>query len=373
MFPAFRHVQLGGSACGVVTLVIGVGGQDAARRRPEKQPETKRNRMRRPRIIGAALEFRGGRASQKLCYGTYQGDIPDRNFRFNISVIEHNGSFPRHSHEYSELVIVLGGRATHLTDSGNHPLEDGDVFVINPGRRHGFRDARGLRLCNIMYDPRQFLAPNRDLNRMMGYHVLFDLAPRSQWPSEFKERLHLSTADLVHVTTLLSTLQTEFESKADGRHTIIKSTFLLLVTSLARIYAAQKQDHGANGAPAVRMASVISHIQKHFSEPLRVGDLARLAHWSASQFERHFKRLYHTTPVRFITHVRLHEAAEMLKNPNRDITGIALDTGFSSSAFFATQFKRFMGESPSQYRRRKLAELGRSDGPALWAANPAPV
>jgi AraC-like DNA-binding protein/mannose-6-phosphate isomerase-like protein (cupin superfamily) len=311
--------------------------------------------MKQPKIIGSALEIRDGQSSQKPCYGTYQGDIPDRNFRFNISFVEHNGSFPMHTHEYAELVIALGGQGTHLTDRENYPLEDGDVFVINPKRHHGFQEARGLRLCNIMYDPRQFLAPNRDLNRMMGYHALFDLAPRSHWPTQFKERLHLSTTDLVYVTSLLSILKSEFDRKADGRHTIIKSTFLLLVAYLSRIYATQKQDHGTDGAPVVRMANVISHIQKHFREPLCVEDLARIGRWSASQFERNFKRLYHTTPVRFITQARLHEAAEMLKDPNRDITSIALDTGFSSSAFFSTQFKRFRGESPSQYRRRNLA------------------
>src|SRR6185503_15385450 len=109
--------------------------------------------------------------------------------------------------------------------------------------------------------------------------------------------------------------------------------------------------------PLLRMANVISHIQRHYREPLRLSDLARLAHWSASQFRRNFKRIYNTSPVKFITQVRLHEACEMLKDPNRDITGVAMDAGFSSSSFFSTQFKSYLGESPSHYRRRKLSEL----------------
>src|SRR5688500_12370748 len=105
------------------------------------------------------------------------------------------------------------------------------------------------------------------------------------------------------------------------------------------------------------MANVISHIQRHYRESLPLADLARLAHWSASQFRRNFKRIYNTSPVKFITQVRLHEACEMLKDPNRDITDVAMESGFCSSSFFSTQFKAWLGESPSHHRRRKLSEI----------------
>jgi AraC-like DNA-binding protein len=107
------------------------------------------------------------------------------------------------------------------------------------------------------------------------------------------------------------------------------------------------------------MTNVVSHIQKHFREPLAVDELASIAHLSASQFQRNFKRIYNTTPIHFINQVRIHEACEMLEDPNRDITEIAFETGFCSSSFFATQFKRYMGESPSQFRRKKLSEYDR--------------
>lgn len=298
---------------------------------------------------------------EQRCYGTFREDMPDPAFRFNILFVKHDGAFKMHSHEYCELVIVLGGRGVHLTDYENYALEEGDVFVITGNTRHGFRDAKDLKLCNIQYDPHQFLRGQRPLNKMMGYHALFDLEPRSNQPDHFNERLHLSTEELVHVTSLLATLKAEFDGHNEGREVVIKSTFLLLVTYLSRLYDRHKRDQGT---PLVRMANVIAHIQKHFREPLRIGDLARIAHLSASQFQRTFKRTYQTTPKKFIQQVRLHEACEMLKDPNRDITNIAYETGFSSSSFFATQFKQCIGESPSQYRRRKLAELAPCGAPA---------
>jgi AraC family L-rhamnose operon transcriptional activator RhaR/AraC family L-rhamnose operon regulatory protein RhaS len=119
------------------------------------------------------------------------------------------------------------------------------------------------------------------------------------------------------------------------------------------------------------MARVMSHIQQHFRETVSVDDLARIAHLSRSQFQRLFKRSYHITPLHFILKVRIHEACELLKDPNLDITNIALDTGFSSSSFFATQFRQYMGESPSEYRRKKLSQVQRT--PAVPARIPAAV
>jgi len=319
---------------------------------PSRSRPAKADRARRP--VGAAVELVGGQTRPQVCYGTYAGDMPEQGFRLRVALVEHADSFRMHAHEYSELCVVLGGRATHLTDYENHPLETGDVFVINGNTRHGFQEPQGLKLCNVMFDPRQFLSGHRDLDKMMGYHALFDLIPRSRHPKEFRERLHLSTAAMASVTSLITTMQNELEAKEEGWQTVVRNNFLLLVAFLSRLYTRQKRRHGT---PLVRMASVVSHIQKNFRQPLRIEELARLAHLSGSQFQRTFKRTYNTTPVKFINQVRLHEACELLKDPNRDVTAVAMECGYSTPAFFSTQFKACVGEAPSHYRRRKLAEL----------------
>jgi len=315
--------------------------------------------MKAPKLIGLTWEVSAGRLKEQRCYGTYGEDMPDPALRFNVLFVQHDGAFKLHSHEYSELVVVLGGRGVHLTDCENYPLEEGDVFIISGNTRHGFAEAKELKLCNLQYDPEQFLRGHRGLDKMMGYHALFDLGPRSSQSGHFNERLHLSTDELVYVTTLLAALKSELDGRSEGRELVIESTFLLLVTYLSRCYASHKRDHGT---PLVRMANVIAHIQKHFREPLRVSELARLAHLSESQFQRMFKRTYSVTPQKFVQQVRLHEAGEMLKDPNRDITHIAFDTGFSSSSLFSTQFKRQFGQTPSEYRRTKLAEVANRNG-----------
>jgi AraC-like DNA-binding protein/mannose-6-phosphate isomerase-like protein (cupin superfamily) len=318
--------------------------------------------------IGCATEFIGLKQRPQLCYGTFRRDMPDPAFRFNIIFVQHAADFKMHSHEYAELVIVLSGRGIHLTDQGHYPLEEGDVFVISGNHRHGFKDPKDLRLCNIMFDPAQSLAYNRDLKRMLGYPALFE--PASPLPGHGGERLHLSTDEMVYVTSIISTLKSEFDGKAEGRQSIVKNLFQVMAVYLCRLYADHK---GHTAPPLIRMTRVAAHIQEHFRTALSIDDLARMAHLSRSQFQRTFKRAYHITPLQYILKLRLHEACEMLKDPNLDITNIAFDVGFSSSSFFATQFKQYMGEPPSEYRRKKLAEARLQPPLAVYQPASAPT
>ncbi|MBT7866606.1 MAG: hypothetical protein HN763_09665, partial [Opitutales bacterium] len=74
-------------------------------------------------VVGTALEFTEGRHYERKCYGSYAEDMPEQDFRFRIAFVQHEGDFKMHAHEYSELVFVMSGRATHVTEIEEHELE----------------------------------------------------------------------------------------------------------------------------------------------------------------------------------------------------------------------------------------------------------
>jgi AraC family L-rhamnose operon transcriptional activator RhaR/AraC family L-rhamnose operon regulatory protein RhaS len=205
-----------------------------------------------------------------------------------------------------------------------------------------------LKLCNIQFDPKQFLADGGDLHRMAGFHALFDLEPRSRCDGRAEQRLRLSGAQSAAVGAMVQELKREFDSDAEGRQTMIRAMFLRLVTALSRMYG----QVSAAPSPTTRMAGVVSHIRRAFRQPIHVQELARMAHLSPSQFQRVFRRHYQTSPVQFINRLRIEEACELLGHTHREVAWIARETGFSSVSFFCTQFRRRVGMSPTQYRRQ---------------------
>ena len=54
----------------------------------------------------------------------------------------------------------------------------------------------------------------------------------------------------------------------------------------------------------------------------------------------------------YINKVRLERTIYLMINTELNFTEIAEKTGFSSSRYFSTMFKRYTGETPTQYREK---------------------
>lgn len=79
--------------------------------------------------------------------------------------------------------------------------------------------------------------------------------------------------------------------------------------------------------------------------------LAEYCGMGKTQFVRYTKHLYNLPPLHYLSLRRLELAARRLREqPNRSITAIGMECGFSSSHYFASQFKRQYGCTPNVYR-----------------------
>lgn len=83
-----------------------------------------------------------------------------------------------------------------------------------------------------------------------------------------------------------------------------------------------------------------------------VEQLCREMAMSHSQLHRKLSALTGLAATRFIRHVRLSKAKEMLPDPALKITTIAYDTGFSDPGYFARVFRQEFGVSPQEWRER---------------------
>ena len=60
-----------------------------------------------------------------------------------------------HRHDYAEVFIMLGGRATFRGPEGEVEVGAGEVVVVPPGEPHGFTaSGEGSRQVNIHASPR---------------------------------------------------------------------------------------------------------------------------------------------------------------------------------------------------------------------------
>jgi AraC-like DNA-binding protein len=104
-------------------------------------------------------------------------------------------------------------------------------------------------------------------------------------------------------------------------------------------------------------------IDRAYAGPLDVPALARSAHVSESHFNRSFKAAFGETPHRYLLRRRMERAKALLRAGDLSVTDVCLEVGFTSLGSFSTQFRRYVGESPTSYRDREgHGELGRVPG-----------
>jgi AraC-like DNA-binding protein len=82
-----------------------------------------------------------------------------------------------------------------------------------------------------------------------------------------------------------------------------------------------------------------------------VETLAEVGGMSRSAFARKFRELMGVAPIDFLVEIRMWQAARQLKQQARDLKTIALEAGYQSPAAFSVAFKRWSGETPSDFRR----------------------
>ena len=66
---------------------------------------------------------------------------------------------PVHEHDFTELGIVISGRAMHLTAAGRDPIAPGDVLLVPWGASHGYADMEDFVLINLLFVQRRLPLP----------------------------------------------------------------------------------------------------------------------------------------------------------------------------------------------------------------------
>jgi YesN/AraC family two-component response regulator len=80
-----------------------------------------------------------------------------------------------------------------------------------------------------------------------------------------------------------------------------------------------------------------------------VVELGREVGLSRTQLFRKIKALLGQSPLEFIYSTRLKAAARLLVEKQYNISEVAYMTGFSNPASFSTSFRKYFGQSPSQF------------------------
>lgn len=108
-----------------------------------------------------------------------------------------------------------------------------------------------------------------------------------------------------------------------------------------------------------RLSAAVRYIQEHWAEPFNVSDLLEAVPSSRRSLERLFQTHLGRSPAEEIRRVQINHIKWLLMEGRISLSEIATTAGFSSFSNFASAFRREVGMTASEYRKRFRPAIGR--------------
>ena len=256
--------------------------------------------------------------------------------------------YPIHTHDFSELVIVVSGHGEHVTGNSIISVERGDVFIINGDQKHGYQNLQDLHLINLLFDIDKMGIPLFDLWESPAFQTLFRVAPGLRGEKQKVKHLHIAEDELKELLTLVEKERQLEEESTKPSMFLRMVVFLEIVNFLIQIFETHdKTDH----IVSYSLGEVFAYLEKNLDKNPSIQELCNIGNMSESSLLRAFKTLTSMSPKKYHTHRRMQKAADLLKHTQLSITEIADTLGFEDSNYFTRLFRKYLRMSPSEYKK----------------------
>jgi AraC-like DNA-binding protein len=245
-----------------------------------------------------------------------------------------------------EISYLARGTQNYWLDDRCFRMSGGDLFVTYPDEKHS--TGPDPEHCGIMYWLILELPPTPE-----GFLGLPDLQARAYWEGvrSFPHRHCCAGPEFQPLLERIFRADTlpDPGTRLTRMHLGILA-YLLEITALAQRAPARSL------TPAI--ATVLAHIERHLGEPLKVEALAQKAELSLPRFKARFRAETGFPPAEYVLRKRIELASKLLARSETTVLDVALETGFCSSQYFASAFRRITGFTPTLFRERMRTTQG---------------
>lgn len=264
-----------------------------------------------------------------------------------------------HFHNCLEIGICESDSGTMRLNGSLRPFQAGDITFIGTDVVHTTWSAKGTasKWSYIYVDLAGMLGRYFPLSVVADDRKLLSLAQDSE--------LILKGAEYPEAAALIRGILHEMTRREDGYENAVRGLFLALLTHMVNIMHRQSllaSSHNAPSDSADRTVSImpaLRYIRTNYEEDFPMGKLADLCHMSPTSFRRIFSSTMGTSPLSYLSEVRIRNAALLLRATDDSILSISVRVGYQSVSSFNRHFLDIMGTSPRQWRQKSPVMRGR--------------
>lgn len=241
-----------------------------------------------------------------------------------------------HGHNHFLITLITRGEGVQTLNGEEIAFRKGDLFILSPADFHKNTlidgesyDYFGVKFKYELLDP-----------------ALFDMCVMERFPA------HISLSDSAYsrISAAFEVLCDEYSSGRRGTASEVLMRGLIEQIFILALRELPPKEAGSSGFFVNR---VIGFVQSNFRERLTVSDAAAFVGYTPNYFNSIFHRAFGETFGTYLRNMRLDYAKNLLLSGDLPLTVIAIESGFGSLSHFSRIFKSEIGESPTEYRKRR--------------------
>ena len=274
-------------------------------------------------VDGTKLHYMGGRF-YKYKDEKYDSDL---HFHFYSKV-----TTPLHAHDYFEIFLITHNSVLHTFRGETRELGEGYLCLIAPYEQHQFHQSEGGPVHFNLSMP---CAKFKSICDALGDGAYDSLLSGKRF-------YKMNGREFEYFKQLSEQALTQDKAHADliSRTVVINAITCLLGSS-------EEQDQRPEW---FRQFMERLKSSEYFLKP--ISELYKLVPYSQPILNSTFKEYEGETLISHLTKMRINYAANLLLCSNYSILDISEQTGYNSLSHFNHTFKKIMGCTPSEYRKK---------------------
>ncbi len=251
----------------------------------------------------------------------------NKNLVYDHVVYREPRGFMPHTHNLYEILFILRGNVTHISENRKYSLTRYDLIFVPPSRNHFIKiNAPGeYERYNMLFDAEALHISEAELD-VTGevFHLSDNRIIRELFQKMDYYVSHLETAELEEVMSLL-----------------LKELFFNLRTN------GQIQPAKEDASLHPMLLAALKYINDHLFTVTDVSEIAGELFITESYLFKLFKNQLGTSPKRYIVENRLRAARDLIRTGQKP-TDVYEKCGFSDYTVFYRNYVKFFGISPKE-------------------------
>lgn len=256
---------------------------------------------------------------------------------FHLDYLHRNANFLTHWHENIEILHILKGSISVLTDANRVTAKKGDIVIINSNHIHSIQSLEDVSEYYCLIIDKKLCEEFDLYTEEIIFQVLIDDKKASR---KFKE------------------ITNEMISKKELYKSAVKSAIMNLMIYIYRNYTISESllSKKSGNIKIEMIKKSMKYIQDNYNKAISTSDIAKELGLSSPYFCRTFKELTGYTVIFYINLLRCTNAKRLFQTGKYLVSEVALLCGFDNLSYFSRTYKKHIGCLPSSNKNDDLTQ-----------------